>query len=105
MKQLLTILTYLALIAVLIGSIFKINHLAGADIVFVSGQILFFILGVIWLFYKKRDLLMILQGITLLLIFASFTWRVQQWPGGEIITWALVFMVGIFATALFNKKV
>jgi len=104
MKRLLTILTYLALIAVLTGSIFKINHWPGAGKIFVSGQMLFFILGCIWLFYRKRDFVMILLGITLLMIFAFYTWTIQHWPGAEILKWAVVFMVPIFATTLFNKK-
>jgi len=104
MKKLLTTLTYLALITVIIGSIFKFNHWPGANKIFVSGNILFFILGAIWIFYRKRDLVMILLGITLLVIFASFTWSILHWPGEEILRWAVVFLVAIFTTALFNKK-
>lgn len=104
MKQLLTFLTYLALVAVITGSVFKMNHWPGAGKILVGGQMLFFILGLIWIFYKKRDLVMILLGITLLFIFASFTWTIQHWPGAEILRWAVVFMVSIFAAVLFNKK-
>ena len=104
MKKFLTILTYVALAAVVTGSLFKINHWPGAGKLLVSGQLLFFILGVIWLVYRKRDWTMMLLGIMLLLIFASYTWTIQHWPGAEILRWAVVFMVAIFATTLFNKK-
>jgi len=104
MKKLLTILTYLALAAVVIGSVFKILHWPGAGILFVCGNLLFFILGIIWLFWKKRDYVMIILGITLLLTFVAGTFKIQHWPGAGYLTWAVVFMVPILATVLYNKK-
>jgi hypothetical protein len=103
-KKLLTTLTYIALAAVIIGSIFKFNHWPGANKIFVTGNILFFILGTIWIFYRKRELVMILLGITLLVIFASFMWSIQHWPGEEILRWAVVFFVSILAAILYNRK-
>ena len=68
------------------------------------GSALFIIIGILWLFMKKRDTFMILLGITLLILFADFLWEVQQWPGGNILFWAAIIITFIFATVLFSKK-
>ena len=104
MQQLMRILAIIALIATLVGSLFKIMHWPGADYLFVGGNLLFVILGIIWLLIKKRDTIMTLVGVTLLLLFAMGAFKIQHWPLGNILFWASVAMVSITAAVLYSKK-
>jgi uncharacterized membrane protein YfcA len=104
MKKALSSISIIALIVILAGCLFKFMHWPAAGILLALGSAIFIILGVLWLFMKKRDAVSILLGILLIILIASFLWELQQWPGGEVLLWGKIIITFIFATVLFSKK-
>jgi len=104
MKKLLSSISIIALIVVLAGCLFKIMQWQASGILLALGSAVFIITGILWLFMKKREAFFILLGITIILLIASFLWELQQWPGGNILTWVAIIITFILATVLFSKK-
>lgn len=104
MKKVLGSVSIIALIVVLAGSLFKIMHWPAAGILFALGVAIFIILGLLWLFIKRRDSLMTMLGITLLILFAAFLWEVQAWPGGNILFWLSIIITFILGAVVYSRK-
>jgi len=104
MKKALSSISLISLIVVLAGVVFKIKHWHPASILLVLGTVVFIILGIIWLFTKKKNPFMTYLGITIIVLITSFLWQAQHWPGGDIFFWVSLIMTFVLATALFSKK-
>lgn len=104
MKKVLSSISIIALIIVLAGCLFEIMQWPASGILLALGSAVFIIVGILWLFMKKRDAFFILLGITLLILIASFLWELQHWPGGDILSWIAIIITFIFATVAFSKK-
>ncbi|MEA1888088.1 MAG: hypothetical protein U9N72_12855 [Bacteroidota bacterium] len=104
MKKVLGSVSIIALIIVLAGCLFKIMHWPAAGILFALGAATFIIIGLLWLFIRKRDPLMIMLGIALIILFTAFLWEAQAWPGGNILFWASVIVTFILGAVVYSKK-
>ncbi len=104
MKKVLSSISIIALIVVLAGCLFEIMQWPSSGILLALGSAVFVIIGVLWLFMKKRDAFFILLGITLLILIASFLWELQQWPGNDILSWVAIIITFILAAVLFSRK-
>ncbi len=105
MKQKIYIYGLCTVLVIVLGTIFKINHLPGAGIMITIGLaalVLFFIPSALINNYKSGDnrqslSLYIITWITCFVIFTAMLFKVQHWPfAGTMLTIALPFPYIVF---------
>jgi len=105
MKQKIYILGLITIMVILLGTIFKVNHMPGAGIMLTAGLITFVLifipLGIINSYKgdgnKQNKLLYIITGITCFVVFTAMLFKIMHWPyAGLWLTIALPFPYVVF---------
>jgi hypothetical protein len=105
MKQKLYILGVINLLIIFTGTLFKVNHIAGAGILISAGVVL---LSLVFLPFalinnyknegnRKNVLLYVITWISCMIVFGSMLFKIQHWPGaGVLLKLALPFPFIVF---------
>lgn len=104
MKKALPILATIFFMIGILGYGFKIMHWPGAGILLVLSSLIMMILLSIWFFMKKRLLFDFVFWIFGLVFFAAYLFKLQHWPGSDILTGILPLISLLLITMALIKK-
>ena len=105
MKQKIYILGLIAVMVIFLGTIFKVNHWPGANIMLTAGLgtfvLVFIPLGLLSSYRgdgnKEKRLLYIITGVTCFVVFTAMLFKLMHWPyAGLFLTIAIPFPYVVF---------
>jgi hypothetical protein len=105
MKKINSTLGVLSVIVLIVGMIFKLNHLAGANIIHCVGALGLLVFFIVYLLIGIKPLTTGLEksvgvagGLTMCVVVVSLAFKMMHWPGTGLLVW--ISHLGLLVTSV-----